>query len=92
MIAQVTTWEAVPAEDRQWEIDAVKAVPGVIGVYHLVNPMTGGGLGVTFLETGTDVKTLKAALDAAAENVPWNRDTPRPTPVSQTIYQVLLNG
>ena len=29
MIARIEVWEPMPDDDRQWVIDAAKAVPGV---------------------------------------------------------------
>jgi hypothetical protein len=92
MIAQVIEWEVMPPEDRQWEIDAAKTVEGVLSVYHLVNPFNGSGMTVVIMNSGTDAKAVKAAIDAKADEVGWNRDIPRPKPKSEMIYQVLRHG
>jgi hypothetical protein len=92
MIAQVIEWEVFPAEDRQWEIDAAKTVEGVLNVYHLVNPFNGSGFTVLIMNTGTDYKKVKAAIDARAEEVGWHRDTKPPKPRSELVYQVLRHG
>lgn len=41
LFARVTVWEPTPDDDRQWVIDAAKAVPGVLNAYHLIDPETG---------------------------------------------------
>jgi hypothetical protein len=92
MIAQVIEWETMPVEDRQWEIDAAKSVEGVLNVYHLVNPFNGSGYTVLIMNTGTDLKAVKAAISAKAEEVGWHRDTAPPKPKSELIYQVLRHG
>ncbi|MGH3217188.1 MAG: hypothetical protein ACRDPY_00410 [Streptosporangiaceae bacterium] len=92
MIAQVIEWEVFPAEDRQWEIDAAKTVEGVLNVYHLVNPFNGSGLTVLIMKTGTDLKKVKAAIEAKSEEVGWHRDTQPPKPKSELVYQVLRHG
>ena len=37
VFARVAAWEPMPDDDRQWVIDAMKTVPGVVGVYHFVD-------------------------------------------------------
>jgi hypothetical protein len=92
MIAQVTEWEVMPAEDRQWEIDAALSVKGVLNVYHLVNPFNGSGMTLLLMESGTDAKDVQAAIDAKADEVGWKRDTQPPKPKSQLVYQILRHG
>lgn len=38
MIARIEVWEPMPDDDRQWVIDAAKAVPGVRDAYHPGGP------------------------------------------------------
>ena len=69
----------------------MKAVPGVLGAYHLVDPATGNGLSVGFFEDDADGAEVKAAIAAKA----WRSDGTTclvPPPVSETIYRVIRNG
>ncbi len=90
MIARVAVWEPMPDDDRQWVIDASKAVPGVLDAYHLVDPATGNGLSVAFFEDTVDAAAVKAAIEEKAREIGWN-SVPRPAPASETIYRVLRN-
>ena len=54
MFARVAVWEPMPADDRQWVIDAAKTVPGVLDAYHLLDPETGNGLSIAFFEDGVE--------------------------------------
>jgi len=63
----------------------------VLDAYHLVDPATGKGLSIAFFEDGVDVAEAKAGIALKAGEIAWN-DTPRPTPSSETIYQVLRRG
>ncbi len=66
MIARIAVWEPMPDDDRQWVIDAAKAVPGVRDAYHPVDPNTGNGLSIvcrwprTTGTAGGSVPALKA--------------------------------
>ena len=91
MIARVAVWEPMPEDDRQWVIDAAKAVPGVLDAYHLVDPKTGNGLSIAFFEDDVDVAEVTAAISRRADELGWH-DTPRPAPKSETIYRVLRRG
>ena len=91
MIARVAVWEPMPEDDRQWVIDAAKAVPGVLGSYHLVDPETGNGLSVAFFEDDTDLAAVRAAIAERAEEIGWHSQ-PRPAPKSEKIYKVLRSG
>ena len=91
MIARIAVWEPMPDDDRQWVIDAAKAVPGVMNAYHLVDPATGNGLSVAFFEDDTDAAAVRAAIETRATEIGWN-DVPRPAPKSETIYRVLRRG
>ncbi|RSM89808.1 hypothetical protein DMH04_07130 [Kibdelosporangium aridum] len=84
-------WEPMPDDDRQWVIDAAKAVPGVLNAYHLVDPATGNGLSVAFFDDDVDADEVKAAISRRAEEIGWN-DVPRPSPKSETFYRVIRNG
>lgn len=88
MIARVAVWEPMPDDDRQWVIDAAKAIPGVLDVYHLVDPVTGSGLSVAFFEDTVDAAAVKAAIENKASEIGWN-NVPRPAPKSETMYRVL---
>ncbi len=88
MIARIAVWEPMPDDDRQWVIDAAKAVPGVRDAYHLVDPATGNGLSIAFFEDGVDVAEVKRAIAVKAEEIGWN-DVPRPAPRSETTYRVI---
>ena len=81
----------MPDDDRQWVIDAAKAVPGVLDAYHLVDPTTGNVLSIAFFTDAVDVAAVKAAIGKKAEEIGWN-DVPRPAPRSETIYKVLRSG
>ncbi len=91
MIARVAVWEPMPGDDRQWVIDAAKAVPGVLNAYHLVDPATGNGLSIAFFEDDTDTAEVKAAIALRAEEIGWT-NVPRPAPKSETIYRVIRSG
>jgi hypothetical protein len=91
MIARVAVWEPMPDDDRQWVVDAAKAVPGVLGSYHLVDPDTGNGLSVAFFEDDTDLGAVRAAIAKRAEEIGWN-NVPRPAPKSETIYRVMRSS
>ena len=80
MIARIAVWEPMPDDERQWVIDAAKAVPSVRDAYHLVDPNTGNGLSIAFFDDEVDVAEVKA------EEIGWN-DVPRPAPKSETIRQ-----
>ncbi len=91
MFARVAVWEPMPDDDRQWVIDAAKAVPGVLGAYHLIDPATGNGMSIALFDDDVDVVQVKAAIAEKAQEIGWY-DTPRPAPLSETIYQVLRSG
>ena len=91
MFARIARWEPMPDDDRQWVIEAAKAVPGVLNAYHLIDPASGNGLSIAFFEDGVDVAAVKHAIAARAEEIGWN-DTPRPQPRSETIYRVIRHG
>ena len=91
MIARVAVWEPMPDDERQWVIDAAKAVPGVLKAYHLLDPATGNGLSIAFFEDDVDVNQVKAAIARRAEEIGWN-DVPRPAPASETISSVIRGG
>lgn len=91
MIARIAVWEPMPDDDRQWVIDAAKAVTGVRDAYHLVDPDTGNGLSIAFFDDGVDVAEVKRAISAKADEIGWN-DLPRPAPKSETIYRVIRKG
>lgn len=91
MIARVAVWEPMPDDDRQWVVDAAKAVPGVLGSYHLVDPDTGNGLSVAFFEDDTDLSAVRAAIAKRAAEIGWN-NVPRPAPMSETIYRVMRSS
>ncbi len=91
MFARVAVWEPMPDDDRQWVIDAAKTVPGVLNAYHLVDQATGNGLSIALFDDGVDVAQVKAAIGEKALEIGWN-DLPRPTPASETIYQVIRSG
>ena len=91
MIARIAVWEPMPDDDRQWVLDAAKAVPGVRGGYHLVDPATGNGLSIAFFDDDVDVAEVKRAIAQEAESIGWN-DVPRPAPKSETIYRVIRHG
>ena len=91
MIARVAVWEPMPEDDRQWVIDAAKAVPGVLGSYHLVDPDTGNGLSVAFFEDDTDLAAVRAAIGKRAEEIGWHSQ-PRPAAKSEKIYRVMRSS
>ena len=64
---------------------------GVREAYHLVDPITGNGLSITFFEDTVDVAAVKAAIGKKASEIGWN-DVPRPSPRSQTMYKVVRSG
>ena len=49
VFARIAVWEPMPGDDRQWVIDAGKTVPGVLGAYHLIDPVTGNGISIFVL-------------------------------------------
>ena len=71
MTARVAVWEPMPDDDRQWVIDAAKAVPGVLDAYHLVDPATGNGLSVAFFEDTVDVAAVRSAIQHGRTKVVW---------------------
>jgi hypothetical protein len=91
MFARVAVWKPMPTDDRQWVIDAAKAVPGVLDAYHLVDPDTGNGLSIALFEDGVDVGAVRAAIAERAREIGWH-DQPRPAPESETIYRVIRHG
>lgn len=91
MFARVAVWEPMPDDERQWVIEAMKTVPGVLSAYHLVDPATGNGLSVGFFEDDVDAAEVKAAIADKAAEIGWN-DVPRPAPLSETIYRVVRCG
>jgi hypothetical protein len=91
MIARVAVWEPMPEDDRQWVIDAAKAVPGVLNAYHLLDPATGDGLSIALFADDTDLALVKDAITRRAEEIGWH-DEPRPAPKSETIYRVIRQG
>jgi hypothetical protein len=91
VIARIAVWEPMPEDDRQWVLDAAKAVPGVLGSYHLVDPDTGNGLSVAFFEDDADLAQVRAAIARRADEIGWHSQ-PRPAPKSETIYRVLRSG
>lgn len=91
MIARIAVWEPMPADDRQWVIDAARGVPGVRDAYHLVDPQTGNGLSIAFFDDDVDVVEVKAAIADKAREIGWN-DILRPAPKSETLYRVIRHG
>lgn len=91
MFARVAVWRPMPVDDRQWVIDAAKAVPGLLDAYHLVDENTGDGLSIAFFEDGVDVGEVKSAIAAKAADIGWH-DEPRPAPDSETMYRVVRHG
>lgn len=91
MLARIAVWEPMPTDDRQWVIDAVKTVPGVLHAYHRVDPTSGNGLSVTFFGDTVDIGAVKAAVSRKAMEIGWN-DVSRPAPSSETNYTVLESG
>lgn len=91
MFARVAVWEPMPDDDRQWVIDAAKAVPGVREAYHLVDPDTGNGLSIAVFDDDADVSAVKAAIARRAEEIGWN-ELPHPAPASETFYRVIRRG
>jgi hypothetical protein len=91
MFARVAVWEPMPDDDRQWVIDAVKTVPGVLNGYHLLDPATGNGLSIAFFEDDSDPAEVKAAIARRADEIGWHK-VPRPAPKSETIYRVIRSG
>ena len=91
MIARVAVWEPMPTDDRQWVMDAAKAIPGVLNAYHLVDPKTGNGLSVSFYDDDVDVAAVRDAISQRAEEIGWN-DRDRPSPRSETIYRVMRSA
>jgi hypothetical protein len=81
----------MPDDDRQWVIDAAKAVPGVLDAYHLLDPETGNGMSIAFFEDDVEVDHVKAAIGERADEIGWN-DVPRPAPKSESIYRVMRHG
>ncbi|MFB7359900.1 hypothetical protein [Streptomyces gardneri] len=88
MIARVAVWEPMPADDRDWVLDAAAAVSGVHGAYHLVDPATGNGLSIAFFEDEAAAQAAREAIEKRAEEIGWN-SAPHPAPVSHQIYQVV---
>ncbi len=91
MFARVAVWEPMPDDDRQWVIDAAKTIPGVLDAYHLVDPATGNGLSIAFFADDVDVAEVRQAIADKAEEIGWH-ESARPSPDSETIYQVLRHG
>lgn len=91
MFARIARWEPMPNDDRQWVIEAAKAVPGVLNTYHLVDPASGNGLSIAFFEDGVDVAEVKRAIAERAAEIGWN-DRPRPQPCTETICRVIRHG
>lgn len=91
MKARVATWEPMPTDDRQWVLDAVTSIPGVVAAYHLIDPQSGGGLSIAIMEDDTDGAAVKAAIEARAAEIGWNNH-PRPAPTSETFYRVLRHA
>jgi hypothetical protein len=91
VIARVAVWKPMPVDDRQWVIDAAKAVPGVLDAYHLIDPATGNGLSIAFFEDDVDIGAVKAVISEKAEDIGWHKKQ-RPAPESETIYRVLRHG
>ena len=91
VIARVAVWKPMPGDDRQWVIDAAKAVPGVLDAYHLIDPGTGNGLSIAFFEDDVDISAVKAAISEKAKDIGWHKKQ-RPAPESETIYRVLRHG
>ncbi len=88
MKARVAVWEPMPTDDRQWVLDAVKSVPGVVAAYHLIDPQSGNGLSISIVEDDTDGAAVQAAIEARAAEISWN-DEPRPAPKSEVFYRVM---
>lgn len=91
MFARIPFWEPMPADDRQWVIDAAKTVPDVLNAYHLVDEAAGNGLSIAFFHDNVDVARVKEAIAQQAVEIGWN-DVSRPAPSSETIYRVLRSG
>lgn len=91
MFARVAVWNPMPQDDRQWVIDAAKAVPGVLDAYHLIDPKTGNGLSVAFFDDDVDVTAVRAAIATKGQEIGWN-DEPRPAPERETFYRVIRHA
>jgi hypothetical protein len=90
MFARVAVWEPMPADDRNWVVDAAATVPGVSS-YHLVDPDTGNGLSVAFFEDEQAASAAQAAIEKRAQEIDWHAQA-RPRPTSVTFYQVLRSA
>jgi hypothetical protein len=88
MIARVAMREPMPTDDRDWVLDAAATVSGVHGAYHLIDPATGNGLSVAFFKRRSRSSRRTKAIEKRAEEIGWN-NAPHPSPVSETIYQVV---
>ena len=88
MIARVAVWEPMPADDRDWVLEAAATVPGVRGAYHLIDPATGTGLSIAFFDDEAAARAAREAIGRRAEEI-GRHDTARPAPTSQTIYDVI---
>jgi hypothetical protein len=88
VIARVAVWEPMPADDRDWVIEATAEIPGVHAVYHLLDPKTGNGLSVAIFDDEAAAQEAGAAIRRRAGEIGWN-DTPHPRFTSETLYQVL---
>jgi len=78
----------MPMDDRDPLMDAVKAVPGVVAGYHLVDPETGNGLSFSIFEDAEAMAAAGRAIAQRAEELGWH-DQPRPFPTSVTTYEVM---
>ncbi|MFD9885769.1 hypothetical protein ACFWZT_30430 [Streptomyces alboflavus] len=88
MIARVAVWEPMPTDDRDWVLDAAASVPGVLGSYHLIDPVTGNGLSVAFFEDEAAARAAREAIERHAEEIGWH-SVLHPAPASTTMYDVI---
>lgn len=64
MIARVATFDEFPADDRTWVAETAESIPGVLGVFHLIDPETGQSLSISFYKSEDAVTLATRAIEA----------------------------
>jgi hypothetical protein len=62
MLVRIATFNAPPADDRDWVIDALRPVPGVRAAYHALDRETGALVSISIYDDEAATEAAYAAI------------------------------